>query len=132
MRLSSEIFIDATPEEIWEVVTDPQEQTGVIQDVTRWDVEGDQERGLGARYVMRMEVGSAEIGSTIEVVEWDETRDMAWTSVKGIDQRGRWRLRRDDQRGGTNVELRLSYQSPGSSVLGAIADRVSGRLVQGK
>jgi acyl-CoA synthetase (AMP-forming)/AMP-acid ligase II/uncharacterized membrane protein len=132
MRLNADIHIDAEPEEIWDVVTDPHEQTGVIKDVTRWEVDGEQERGLGARYVMRMLVGSAEIGSTIEVVEWDETRDMAWHSVKGIDQRGRWRLRGDEGRGGTNVELRLSYQSPGSSVLGAVADRVSARLIQGK
>ena len=38
-------------------------------------------------------VGAAEIGGLIEVVEWDEGRDLAWTSVLGIDQRGRWRLR---------------------------------------
>ena len=42
---------------------------------------------------MRMRAGSAEIGGLVEVVEWDEGRDMAWTSVTGIDQRGRWRLR---------------------------------------
>ncbi len=91
MRLSADGYIKAAPEEIWEVVTDPEEQIGLIKDVTRWEVEGDKDRGLGARYNMRMQVGSAEIGSTIEVVEWDENRDMAWTSVKGIDQRGRWR-----------------------------------------
>jgi acyl-CoA synthetase (AMP-forming)/AMP-acid ligase II len=132
MRLSADAFVEADPDAIWDVVTDPHEQTALIEDVTRWDVEGDLERGLGARYVMRMRVGSAEIGSTIEVVEWDEARDMAWSSVKGIDQRGRWRLRRDDRRGGTHVELRLSYQSPGSSLLGAVADRVSARLIQDK
>src|SRR5687767_380685 len=132
MRLNADTFIAAEPDEIWDVVTDPAEQTSLIKDVTRWEVEGDKERGLGARYVMRMQVGSAEIGSTIEVVEWDEGRDMAWTSVKGIDQRGRWRLRRNEERGGTKVELRLSYQSPGSSVLGAVADRVSSGLIQGK
>jgi fatty-acyl-CoA synthase len=132
MRLTSDIHIDAAPEDIWALVTDPDAQTTVIKDVTRWEVEGDQDRGLGARYVMRMLVGSAEIGSTIEVVEWDEGRDMAWASVKGIDQRGRWRLRRDGERGGTNVELRLSYQSPGSGILGALADQVSARLIQDK
>jgi acyl-CoA synthetase (AMP-forming)/AMP-acid ligase II/uncharacterized membrane protein len=132
MRLAADTHIDAPPEQIWEVVTDPHQQVGLVKDVTRWEVEGDQERGLGARYVMRMEVGSAEIGSTIEVVEWDENRDMAWTSVKGIDQRGRWRLRRDEDGGGTTVELRLSYQSPGSGILSDLADRTSARLIQGK
>ena len=132
MRLAADTFVEATPEEIWEVVTDPEELPTILADVTRWEVEGDKDRGLGARYVMRMQVGSAEIGSTIEVVEWDEPRDMAWTSVKGIDQRGRWRLRRDEDRGGTKVELRLSYQAPGSGVLGALADQASARLIQGK
>jgi fatty-acyl-CoA synthase len=132
MRLGAETFIDAAPEDIWAVVTDPAEQQGLIKDVTRWEVEGDKDRGLGARYIMRMQVGSAEIGSTIEVVEWDENRDMAWTSVKGLDQRGRWRLRRDDEDGGTHVELRLSYQSPGSGILGALADRTAAPLIQGK
>ena len=132
MRLSADTWIDARPEDIWAIVTDPEEQTGLITDITRWEVEGEKDRGLGARYIMRMQVGSAEIGSTIEIVEWDERRDMAWTSVKGIDQRGRWRLRRDDERGRTHVELRLSYQSPGSGVLGSLADRAAAPLVQGK
>ena len=53
-----------------------------------------------------MRVGSAEVGGLVEVVEWDEHRDWAWTSVTGIDQRGRWRLR-EREFGRTHVELRL-------------------------
>ena len=60
--------------------------------ITRWDVESEQRTGLGARYAMRMKVGSAEIGGLIEVVEFDEPYEIAWTGVTGIDQRGRWRL----------------------------------------
>ena len=40
-----------------------------------------------------MRVGSAEVGGLIETVEFGPERDLAWTSVTGIDQRGRWRLR---------------------------------------
>ena len=54
--------------------------------------------GLGARYRMLMRVGSAEIGGLIEVVEFTEPLDMAWSSVTGVDQRGRWRLRRVERR----------------------------------
>ena len=43
-----------------------------------------------------MRVGSAEIGGLIEIVEFDEPGDMAWTSITGIDQRARWRLREAD------------------------------------
>ena len=48
---------------------------------------------------------------------------MAWTSVTGIDQRGRWRLREQDD-GTTKVTLRLAYQAPGG-LLGMISDQVS-------
>ena len=50
---------------------------------------------------------SAEIGGLVEVVEYDEPRDLAWTSVTGIDQRGRWRLRERAAAHRTHVELRL-------------------------
>ena len=78
---------------------------------------------------MRMRVGSAEIGGLVEVVEWDEPCDMAWTSVKGIDQRGRWRLREQED-GTTKVTLRLAYQAPGG-LLGIISDRVRRGTVRG-
>ena len=61
--------------------------------ITRWEVVGEQARGLGARYRILMLVGSAEVGGLVEIVEYDEGRDLAWTSVTGLDMRGRWRLR---------------------------------------
>src|SRR3989440_1186434 len=76
---------------------------------------------------MRMEVGWAQVGSLIEIVEWDRPADMAWTSITGLDQRGRWRLREQDG-GQTKVSLRLSYQAPGG-LLGLVSDRVSSPLV---
>src|SRR3712207_2832776 len=101
MRVTADIEVEAGRQEIWDVITDPEEVPAILEDVTRWDVLKEQDRGLGARYNMRILLGSAEVGSEIEVVEWDEPNDMAWVSVKGIDQRGRWRLR--DCNGGTKV-----------------------------
>src|ERR671920_2594399 len=77
---------------------------------------------------MRMHVGSAHVGGLIEIVEWDEPREMAWTSVTGIEQRGRWRLREQDD-GTTRVTLRLSYSAPGT-FLSTVADVVSARMVK--
>ena len=129
MRIEESISIDAPPEEIWEMVTDPEQYPTFADSITRWEPEGDKDRGLGARYSMRMRVGTAEIGGLVEVVEWDEPCDMAWTSVTGIDQRGRWRLR-DQEDGTTTVTLRLAYQAPGG-ILGIISDRVSAGTVRG-
>ena len=63
-----------------------------------------------------MRVGSAEVGGLVEVVEWDEPRDMAWNSVTGIDQRGRWRLRERAGAAARDVELRLSYGVAGAGI----------------
>ena len=127
MRVEEKLTIEAPIERVWEWVSDPHRTRRFMSHLTRWDVEGERERGLGARYAIRLWVGSAEVGGLVEVVEYDPPCEMAWNSVTGIDQRGRWRLRsRDDGR--TEVALRLSYQAPGG-LLATVADRVSAPLV---
>jgi acyl-CoA synthetase (AMP-forming)/AMP-acid ligase II/uncharacterized membrane protein len=127
VRVEEQIEIDAPREAVWDVITDPETYTRTLAGITRFEVEGEKQRGLGARYAMRMHVGSAEVGGLVEVVEFDSPSDMAWTSVTGLDHRVRWRLREQDD-GSTLVTFRLSYQSPGT-VLGSIADYVSSPMV---
>jgi uncharacterized membrane protein len=98
--------------------------------ITRWEVAGELATGLGARYRTLMRVGSAEVGGLVEIVEWDEACDLAWASVTGVDQRGRWRLRaRPDDH--TQVELRLAYGVAGSGILGWVAEQVAAPTVRG-
>jgi uncharacterized membrane protein len=78
---------------------------------------------------MLMRVGSAEIGGLIETVEYVEPYDMAWTSVTGIDQRGRWRLRHNGP-SRTRVELRVSYGVASAGIFGWIAERVAAPSVR--
>jgi uncharacterized membrane protein len=101
--------------------------------VTRWDVAGDRATGLGARYKMLMRIGSAEVGGLIEVVEFAPDRDLAWTSVTGVDQRGRWRLRARRREGGaeaTHVELRLAYGVAGAGLSGWLAEQIAAPAVR--
>jgi uncharacterized membrane protein len=98
--------------------------------VTRWEVVSDEPTGLGARYRMLLRVGSAEVGGLIEVVEWEEPCDLAWTSITGVDQRGRWRLR-PAPGGRTRVEIRLAYGVAGSGLGGWVAERVAAPVVRG-
>jgi uncharacterized membrane protein len=72
---------------------------------------------------MLMRVGSAEVGGLVEVTEWEELRDMAWNSITGIDQRGRWRVRAR-KAGRTHVEFRLSYGVAGAGLAGWVAERL--------
>jgi uncharacterized membrane protein len=114
---------------VWEHITNPDNYTSFFSGVTRWEVEGRKKRGCGARYRMLMHVGSAEVGGVVEIVEWEEPGDMAWTSVLGVDQRGRWRLREHGPNR-TIVMFRLSYHAPGG-LLGWISDQLSAPMVRG-
>ncbi len=129
MRVQASIQVAAPAAAVWAFIDDPEHYLHFMSGVTRWEVTGDQASGLGARYRMLMRVGSAEIGGLVEVVEHDEPSDMAWNSVTGIDQRGRWRLR-ERRLGRTDVELRLSYGVAGSGLLGWVAERVAAPTVQ--
>jgi uncharacterized membrane protein len=130
MRVGAQIHVNAPAAVVWEFVDDPERVLHFMSGVTRWEVEGDQRTGLGARYRMLMRVGSAEVGGLIEVVEHDEASELAWNSVTGIDQRGRWRLR---ERGSnaTQVELRLSYGVAGAGLGGWLAERFAAPTVRG-
>jgi uncharacterized membrane protein len=117
-------------ERIWSIVTDPECALQFMSGVTRWEVASEQPTGLGARYRMLFRVGSAEVGGLIEVVEWLPPSEMAWTSVTGLDQRGRWRLR-EAPGGRTRVELRLAYGVAGSGLFGWLAERIAAPTVSG-
>ena len=130
MRSGASIEIAAPPQAVWDFVSDPSKALHYMAGITRWEVVSDKLQGLGARYRILLRVRSAEVGGLVEVVEYDEPRDLAWTSVTGIDQRGRWRLReRPGDR--SNVEYRLSYGVAGAGVFGAIAERIAAPTVRG-
>lgn len=129
MRVAAQLDVAAPPDAVWELVADPARYLDFMAGITRWEVAGEQREGVGARYRTLMRVGSAEIGGLVEVVESDAPRDMAWTSVTGIDQRGRWRLR-ERPGGRTRVELRLSYGVAGAGISGWVAEHVAAPMVR--
>ena len=130
MRVAESIEIGAPCALVWEQVADPGRYLHFMSGVTRWEVvPGSRRTGLGARYRMLLRVGSAEVGGLIELVEFTPGRDLAWNSVTGIDQRGRWRIRERD--GASLVELRLQYGVAGSGIWGWIAESLASRTVRG-
>jgi uncharacterized membrane protein len=128
MRVASSVTVLAPIEQVWSFVSDPGRALSFMSGVTRWEVAGDVRTGLGARYRVLLRIGAAEIGGLIEVVEWEKPREFAWTSVTGIDQRGRWRLR-ELSRGRTKVELRMAYGVAGSGFWGWLAEQVAAPTV---
>jgi uncharacterized membrane protein len=130
MRVAAAIEISAPCELVWEQIADPSRYLHFMSGVTRWEVQDGKAHGLGARYRMLLRVGSAEVGGLVEVVEWVENADLAWNSVTGVDQRGRWRVRKQ-KGGGTRVELRLQYGVAGSGPLGWLAEQIAAPTVRG-
>ncbi len=125
MRLNESIVISAPPKLVWDHITDASNYLHFMSGVTRWEVEGDDSRlAEGSRIKMLIRVGSAEVGGLIEIVEYQTERELAWGSVMGVDQRGRWRLRETPD-GRTRVELRYAYGVAGAGIPGWIAELVS-------
>ena len=128
MRIEESITVKAPRERVWELVDDPAGYPRVLDWVTSLEPEDpEREPGLGSRYDMRVRVGSADVGGLVEIVEYDRCRDVVWTSVTGVEQRGRIRLR-DASGGATKLTVRLSYGAPGA-VLGTVAEVLAAPLI---
>ena len=130
MRVTESIEVSAPPEVVWKVISDPTRYLHFLSGFTRWEVVSDEPGGCGARYKMLMRVGSAEVGGLIELVEFSEPHDMAWSSLTGVDQRGRWRLR-ELAPGRTRVEFRFAYGVAGAGLTGWLAENVAAPTVRG-
>ena len=129
MRSEATIEVAAPPQAVWDFISDPARALHYMAGITRWEVVSDEPNGLGARYRILLRVRSAEVGGLVEVVEYSEPRDLAWTSVTGIDQRGRWRLR-ERPGGRTKVQFRLSYGVAGAGIFGALSERIAAPTVR--
>ncbi len=127
MRIAVYTEIAASRQRVWDYIADPARFIEFMDGMTQWTVQGTRRSGVGARFAMRLRVGSVELGGLVEIVEFDPPCDMAWTSITGVDHRGRWRLRQGNQ-GRTRVELRVTYYAPGG-IIGSIADLVAWPMV---
>lgn len=128
MRVAARTNVLAPIDHVWSFVCDPERVLSFMSGVTRWEVDGERAKGLGARYRVLFRIGAAEIGGLIEVVEWEEPRELAWASITGIDQRGRWRLR-ELSKNRTRVELRMAYGVAGSGLWGWLSEQVAAPVV---
>jgi uncharacterized membrane protein len=123
MRVDRSKVIDADRDTVWKIVGDPDRYPSFMTRLERWESANDEPLGVGARYFVHWKVGSVPVGGLMEVVEFDDRRDLAWVGITGVTLRGRIRLR-DTGRGQTKVTFRLSYQAPGG-LWGYLADRVA-------
>ncbi|TMK41186.1 MAG: SRPBCC family protein [Actinobacteria bacterium] len=126
MRIEESIYVDAPTDRVWALIKDPAALTGLEEGLA---IEADAETpggGLRAHYRILVRVGPTPIGADVEIVEFTPGRELAWTSLTGVDHRFRLRLREAGAKR-TRLVLRFGYSSAGP--LGLLADLVSyGRL----
>ena len=115
--------VAASRKTIWKFLADPANYRGFMDGLTGWSPVGETRRGVGTRFRLRMRIGPVDLGELIEVVEFDPPADLAWIGVRGVDHRGRWRLRESED-GRTHVQLRITFHTPGG-VAAWLADRAA-------
>ncbi len=127
MRIEIRRPVAATPDEVWATVSDPC-VIGALSDILIVsELDPGTKPGVGARYRALLRVGPVPVGGNVEIIEFNPPRDMAWTTLTGVDHRLRLRLR-DRSEGGTWLSIRFSYDSPG--LLGGVADVASYPIVR--
>ena len=93
MRVERHCVIDADRDAVWKIVSDPDCYPSFMTNLERWEPSNDVPRSVGARYTVHWKIGSVPVGGLIEVVEFDDGRDLAFVGLTGITLRGRIRLR---------------------------------------
>jgi uncharacterized membrane protein len=121
MRINQSIKVAAPPQTVWSYLADPENYLRFMSGITHWEVIGEKPNGLGARYRILLRVGAAEVGGNIEMVEWSEPFDIAWHSVTGVDHRGRWRIRAEDEKR-SKIEFRFAFGVIGGGPAGWLVE----------
>lgn len=127
MRLEESIRIGCPRERVWDYVSNPTRYDDFMDGFGWEHVPGEPESGMRARYKLSIDVVSIDLGGVIEVIEWDPPHELAWTSITGIDQRGRWVVR--DRGDESELTIRLSYQVPGG-ILALVAGQLGLAVVR--
>ena len=127
MRIERRITLNADPDTVWGVLGDPGRYPALLPHLERWEAVTKGPLRVGSRYTVLWHIGAIPVGGVVEVVEHETARDLAWISITGVTQRGRFRLR-DAGPGRTTVTFRLAYHSDGG-LLGLIADRIAAHQV---
>ena len=128
MTIEEQIEVDASPGRIWKLIRNPVALTRLDPGLTVEPDSATSRAGLRARYRVLLHIGAVPIGSDVEIVEHSPSRELAWTSLTGVDHRFRIRLRELGPNR-TRLVLRFGYGSPGP--LGLVADVVAYGRVRG-
>jgi acyl-CoA synthetase (AMP-forming)/AMP-acid ligase II len=128
MLITESTIVRAPPDAVWERIRDPTHWPRDLGRMHCSHLVGSPDEGSGARYWLHLEVGAAEVGSLIEILEYEPKHALSWTTIRGLEQRGHSQLheRGDDS---TEVTLHVNYQAAGG-IAALVTDEISSQLVR--
>lgn len=93
---------------------------------------GDTDRGLGAVYDARMQIGPKVLRSRLRITEWIENRSLTLTSVEGFSTTSTWSFADTDD-GATRLDVEFAYYFPGGlagRAIAALVEPVVGQAIR--
>ncbi len=84
MRAERCCVIRADRGAVCKIVSDPDRYPSFMSSLERWESANEQPPGMGARYIVHWKIGSVPVGGLIEVVEFDDLRDLARGSASPV------------------------------------------------
>jgi uncharacterized membrane protein len=101
---------NAPLEVAFDYVADYREVPHWMFGVERFEVVGEQDRGVGAEFDATIHLG-LRLHSRIRAAEWEENRVIGMDSVEGFKVRSRWYFDADGE-SRTTVTAKITYQLP--------------------
>lgn len=92
--------------------------------VSRFEPVGTQVSGLGAVFDATMQIGPKNLGSRLEVVEWERDRVIVLSSVSGFRTSSSWNFTNLGD-GRSQLDVDFGYELPGG-----LAGRAMGLLIE--
>jgi uncharacterized membrane protein len=118
---------------VFDWVADYRNVPRVMAGISDWRPLGRQAEGVGARYQVELGELPIPLRARLVIMEWKRPEAIGWTTeASPVTNRGRWTFR--PGKGGTEVELAVTYQPPagglGNIVAKGIEGIVRGRIVE--
>lgn len=125
LELSVPITVRTTPENAFDYFADHRHVAQVLAGVSRWDPIGAKTQGVGARYAVEIQALGVPLRSMLMLNRWSRPHEIGWVSESGvIKQIGAFTFA--PVKGGTRIELRITYEPPASVLGAALANRLDG------
>lgn len=124
-EITESVHVDATPDEVWSVVTDVRRHPEFAgpKSITK-AIEFDGPLEIGARWMAHEKFGPTKFDAPSEVTKVDSGHDLAWVSFlpmkeekRGTGGRAYWDYHLEPENGGTRLSHHMRVEEPAKGAM---------------